>query len=697
MPPKIEYRKDVAGLLACVLLTLAAFCFYFECFSPGAFSKVWFTFYDVPLMQGYGKSAAEGNALPFQPRLVERLNAPFVANWSDFPTTEELLWNYYGLLTRLSDVNTGYNLCLLTAHLSAAVGLYVAARMLGSRRTPAVFCAVCYSTSRYLFVRDTIHLNLCFIGHLPFFWVAARWLWQGRPIRRGLWLALILLCAITGWQHPYYWYFWLVMLLPCWLVPALSGQWRKALPSAALSAASVFFLFLGQIDSLLGWIRFGKGLPFERTLDELQLYGLRLPEFFLPASHRWARFDQWSFAHYYRPMIGKAAETDSLYLGLIVLATVGFLAAVGFRRFRDQQPLPFVIGMSLWLLAVMICGGLNFTAGSLGLLLFRCPSRISIVLQAGWLLFLSLRLSQWQTFRGWRFLWFVPLLLFNCWDCMPPYNAQYDEARNYVKDNQDVLRFLEQKVPERAMIFQWPRMDYPEAARLRDLWHYEEMTAYVLSQKLRFSYGDCRLRPETVWQKNLDDKSPEAIVREVESYGFSALWLYRKGLKPAQARLWHDWRKPDFETRERDYAVYLLRPAANPVLPKLAPTRKLDGAFYGVERDARLQMNWRWVWGNASIQLLVPPDCQYQLRFGLSGLGPERTIRVLLDGKIYETVVAPAKWGVYRQVTVDLSKLKAGAHRLQLIPDGPALPPLPDARRLTFQYINETLEPLAGP
>ncbi|MBX3167113.1 MAG: hypothetical protein KF760_06865 [Candidatus Eremiobacteraeota bacterium] len=648
-------------------------------------------------MQGYGKSAAELNALPFQPRLVHRLNAPFVANWSDFPTTEELIWNYYGLLTRLFDVNTGYNLCLLTAHLSAAAGLYVAARMLGSARVPAIFCAVCYSTSRYLFVRDSIHLNLCFIGHVPFFWLAARWLWRGRPLSRKLWLSLISLCAVTGWQHPYYWYFWLVMLLPCWLVPALCGRWRRAAAPALLSAASVFFLSLGQIDSLMGWIYFGKGLPFERTLNELQLYGLRLPEFFLPAGHRLASFDQWAYAHYFRPMMNSAGEMDSLYLGFLVLATVGYLIATSFQQLRNRKPLPFVVAMSLWLFAVMICGGLNFTAGSLGLLLFRCPSRISIVLQAGWLLFLSLRLSYWKTFAGWRSWLLLPILVFNCWDCMPPYNAQFEDAQKYVRENQDVLQFLEHKVASHSMIFQWPVMDYPEAARLQGLWHYEEMTAYVLSRHLRFSYGDCRLRPETVWQKNLEGKSPESIVREVESYGFSALWLYRKGLKPAQARLWEDWRKPDFVTQEREYAVYLLRPAARPVLPKLAPTRKLDDAFYGLETDSRFRLSWRWVWGKASIQLLVPSDCKYRLRFGLSSLGPERTIRVLLDGKPYDTVLAPARWGVYRQVTVDLSQLKAGSHRLDLIPDGPALPPLADGRRLTFQYINESLEPLAGP
>ena len=676
--------------------SLLVACVYFRCFSFTTLSEPWYTFNDVPLMQTWCKVAADGEALPWKPRMVSRLNAPFVANWSDFPTPEELLWDGCAVLVGWLGVIPGYNLALLMAHVLAGCSFYLAARVLGCTRAPSFFGALCFASSRYLFVRDAVHINLSYCWHVPWLWVTANWFWERRRLGKAAWVGLIGLCAVTAWQNPYYWFFWLIMLVPCWLVPLTQKQIRPALGPLAVTFISAVFLFLGQIDSLLGWIAYGKGHPYVRSVNELMVYGLRLPEFVLPEGHHWVAFDQWAHLNYYLPMTPGHAEMDSSYLGFLGIASMIYLGLVGVSRLLRRQPVPFVFGMSCWLTAVMIPGGLTTLAGSVGFLLFRCTNRCSIVFQVGLLLFTALRFTRWKTFEGKNILWLMPLLIFNVWDCMPPYIEDRQAAADYVANQKATVEFLEANLPPRSMVFQWPLLRYPESPKIREMWQYEQLMGYLLSKDLRFSHGNCSNRPEATWQLDLVGKDPQFICTQLERYGFAALWLYTGGLDDGERGLWKDWKRPpDFKSPQGDLWVYCLKPWNRPELPEMKPCRTLSPAFLGQERDDRLGLSWRWVWGRAKVDLLLPKPCPYRLRFGVSAAGSPRNIELRLDGKLYGQVLAPAEWGVYQQVDIDLSHLKAGDHRLELIPGGSALPPLlKDGRRLTFQYINESFQPL---
>lgn len=695
MKARRDWLKELLYVALSGALSVLASCFYFRCFSQSALSKPWYTFHDVPLMQAYAKVAAEGDSLPWKARMIQRLNAPFTANWCDFPTPEELIWDCAGALTHWFGVIQAYNLSILIAHLLAGCSFYLAARALGSARAPSLFCAVSFSMARYLFVRDTVHINLSYCWHVPWLWVATHWFWQRRALTPRVWAGMLVLCALCAWQNPYYWFFWLVMLVPCWVIPLAQRQWRVALGPWVVMGVSTFFVFLGQFDSLLGWIAYGKGHPFVRTVNEIQLYSPRLPEYFLPQGHHWVRFDEWAYSKYYIPMFQDGGEKDSSYLGFLGIAVLVYLTVVGVVRLLRRQNVPFAFGMGVWLTAVMASGGLTMLAGSMGFLLFRCTGRISIVLQAGLMLFLALRLTRWKVFEGKRVILILPLLLFNAWDCIPPYLEDREEVANYLTNHRSTIDFLEARLRPRSMVFQWPIMEYPESHRVGKAWNYEPLMAFLYSKDLRFSYGNCRNRPESKWQYHLVDKSPESIVNELQGYGFSALWLYTQALEPEELDPWKAWsRQPDFRSPNGDLWIYVLKASDQPVLPVLEPCRVLSPAFYGQESDAKLGLKWRWVWGRARIDLLLPNPCRYRYRFGLSALGGPRTIDLRIDGKLFQRLQVPAQYGVYRQVDLDLSQWKAGDHVLELIPDGPALPPLKDGRRLTFQYLNEALEPL---
>ncbi|MFN8613265.1 MAG: hypothetical protein U0931_37350 [Vulcanimicrobiota bacterium] len=696
MSARREGLKDLLALLAVAGLSLVACCIYYKCFTLDTLGRPWFTFNDVPLTQAYAKVAAEGQALPWKPRMVARLNAPFTANWCDFPTPDELIWDFCGLLSWCFGVSRGYNLAILIAHCLAGSAFYLAARLLGSARLPSLLCAVSYSLARFIFVRDTVHINLSYCWHLPFFWVIAGWFWERRPISRRGWLAILSLTALTAWQNPYYWFFWLVMLVPCWLVPLCQRDWRPAVGPLGVTAFSGFCLFLGQLDSWLGWQAYGRGYAFVRSVHELLVYGLRLSEFVLPMGHHWARLDEWAYQNYYRPMLFHTGETDSSYAGVIGLAALCLLLWDGFSRLQKGRSIPLTLWMSLWLAAVMVSGGLTMLAGSIGFLLFRCTGRSSILFLAGWLLYLSGRLTDKRLLQGRRGLLVIPLLLLVGWDYIPPYLEERPAVEAYVQNQRSAVEYLESKLPARAMVFQWPLMDYPESQRVGKMWHYDHLMAFLYSKDLRFSYGDCRNRPESQWQQQLRGKSPQFICAQLQRYGFSAIWLNSDGLEAGEKATWLQWRQPDYRSPQANLWLYRLQPALKPELPRLEPCKVLSQAFYGEEFDARLNMRFRWAWGRARIDLLLPNPCPYRYRFGLCALA-DRTMEIRLDGRLVTRQPVPTGYGVYRQFEFDLSGLRPGAHKIEIIPDGPALPPTESGRRLTFQYINESLEPLAGP
>ena len=62
---------------------------------------------------------------------------------------------------------------------------------------------------------------------------------------------------------------------------------------------------------------------------------------------------------------------------------------------------------------------------------------------------------------------------------------------------------VEKRLPEGAMIFEEPIMDYPEQMT-STVTSYEHFRPYLFSQTLRFSFGGEKGRPLADWQHQLD-------------------------------------------------------------------------------------------------------------------------------------------------------------------------------------------------
>lgn len=694
MASKGKRPLDFLCLILAGLLCLLPAAYYFDCTSLQALLRPWYALGDTPLMCGYSQAFAEGNGFPFLPHFVSRLNAPFTANWADFPTTEELIWALGGLYTKLFGAIAGYNLMILSAHISAGLSMFLCARTSGSDRPSSLLAAFAFSVSRFLFVRDAAHIVLSFCWHLPIYWLVCKSLWEGRNWTRNQWVGLMLLCWVAAWQNPYFWYGWLLMLLPCWLQPLLVKDRRRALAPLLLSAASVFFLVLAHVDTIVSWMLWGRSAQtFTRTINELQIYGLRLPELFLPCQHHLKPLDEWAQQHYFQGMLNTGFEMESHYMGILAILAVLHLGWLGLQALARREKVPFVAGMTAWLVAVGVCGGLNMCAGCFGLLLFRCTCRFSVIILAGALLHAASWLTRRGTFSGKRWLWLFLLIPLTALDSMPPRPPGKDFIWDTLSNQRAMVGYLEKSLPAGAQVFQWPVMDFPEGHKVNKLEPYEQLYAYLLSKTLRFSFGDCKGRPESQWQQYLKSSDKEALMKQLESYGFEAFLLYRSGLANPELAGWDTWkRKPDYVSPWNDLWVYRLHPAQVAQKPPLMPSVSFGPSFYSEEHDNR--MSWHWAFGTSQMEVIVPNPCPYLFHFGISAMGSPTDFRLWLDGQYLTQVEAPAQYAVYRQMTIDLSQLKPGIHKIRIQPQGSLPGRLDDGARLSFQLVNARFEPL---
>ncbi|MFM7034728.1 MAG: hypothetical protein ACKOYJ_05985, partial [Planctomycetia bacterium] len=96
-----------------------------------------------------------------------------------------------------------------------------------------------------------------------------------------------------------------------------------------------------------------------------------------------------------------------------------------------------------------------------------------------------------------------------------------DSDRRFVAD-------MEAALPENAMVFQLPVMEYPESP-VPGLGSYEHFRPYLYSFRLRYSFGSHKGREREAWQKEVAAMPAEKAVAEIARRGFDAIYVNRRG------------------------------------------------------------------------------------------------------------------------------------------------------------------------
>jgi hypothetical protein len=284
-----------------------------------------------------------------------------------------------------------------------------------------------------------------------------------------------------------------------------------------------------------------------------------------------------------------------------------------------------------WLLAYATVGGLtNVVAFFAGIQVFRATNRVAIFISALVLIFLMGRLSRltmnWSA--GWRITAAMALAAFGLFDQIPrrlPGDARA-RMKADVKSDLALGREVEAALPPRAMLFQLPVLGFPEVQPPFRLVDYEHFRLYLTTGDLRFSYGAAKFRARSRWQREMENLPLETLVRRLESYGFDALYINRKGYEDRAEALLAELAKLGYDRRLQgahgEQVVVRLNPSPEPVLPL---ARELT---YGRGWHPRPEDGVRWANDDAVLSYYNPhaKPLSCELRFELIGVSSREVI-----------------------------------------------------------------------
>ena len=564
--------RDAAWAAALLLLVVATFCVAYGRMSLSAWATPITYRGDALFLTAYLRAARDGHVWPGASLVVPELNAPFEANWNDHPRTLRIVFLGAGLLARLIGLFMTMNLLLLLAHVLAALSFYGVARYLGARREWAFAGGTAFGLSHFLFWRTLDHLDLALYWHLPLCVLVVTWAFgrHGIPLRSRRFAIAVLVTVVTAVHNPYY-----ACLYGQFLLLGAAAQLVRRSVRAGevaplvLAVALAGTFLLDNAGSLAYQWRHGANPAAVRPYGNLERYALKPLELFVPPPGfglaSWGRLAR---VHWERRIY--RAEGGSPYLGIVggaTLAGLGVLTLVRLLRRPAQAPPPAVAGIA-WVLLYSILGGTNQLLGILGFVWLRGVNRLSVWILVLVLLFLVTRRPRRGSVAVATLVAALALA-----DQVPRRGSAEDvrKIRIAVTSDEAFVRDLESLLPDGAMLFMLPLVEFPEGSPAFGAAEYDHLRPYLFSKRLRFSFGTDKGRPRESWQLATVARPTALMVADLERYGFAGILLDRRAY-PANgaeyvADLTKAGRPPRLAHPAGSYVFVPLRPAATPELP----------------------------------------------------------------------------------------------------------------------------------
>lgn len=660
-------------------------------------------------------SAEKGAALPFDPT-VERLGAPWMADWSAYPMPDAPWYWLVGILVRWFGLIPASHLAMGLAHLAAMAAFFLCARLLGHRPVSAAGAAVLFGFSYYLCYRGLSHHSFALIFTVPPALLVAALVARSRRLvdRPGVRAVCLGFAAFAGTISPYFIFLFLQLLGWAVLWQLIAGRRRSNLLTGCGCLAACGLMFVAANLPALRAAAGSEGHAFTRGTAEAGIYALRLPQLVTPPpDHRWS-----AAAELGREQEQKAAGRSELFSPYLGIAGISGLAVMllgplrGAPRFSRRKWRPDYATVALWILAFALAGGVNTWLAQSGLTVFRAGNRYSIHLLALALLCLSAwatrRLAGRRGWFGWALV--LPFTALGLWDQVPagPGDVTRTELRRAAEGDRQSAATLEGLLPHGSRIFQLPAMPFPEAGPRGGMADYEHLRPYLHTVALRFSYGSLRGTPELRWTLRMDELPPDTLPARLAEAGFRAVWIDRRAYADRARALvaaFRDAGLPEIVLPESPHICVFLLPAAPTVsLPDLAEVRwhepwnaadpaaditlhAVRGWFAGETTAGR---HWRWagreavlgIWNGAAEARTA------RLAFQTVTVGPG-TLALHRAGVVVARWESAPGHPVARALELELPP---GSTWLRFMFTGNLVEPATDPRRLGFSLENMTVE-----
>ena len=660
-------------------------------------------------------SAEKGAALPFDPT-VERLGAPWVADWSAYPMPDAPWYWLVGLMVRWLGLIPASHLAMGMAHLAAIAAFFLSARLLGHRPLVAAGAAVLFGFSYYICYRGLSHHSFALIFTVPPTLLLAALVARSRRLidRPAVRVVSVGFAALAGTGSPYFIFLFSQLLgwALLWQVATLRRGSNVLTGLGCFAVCGVMFV-AANFPALRAAAE-ADGHAFTRGAGEASIYALRLPQLVTPPpNHRWS-----TAAEIGRERERQAAgqsELFSPYLGVAGLSglAVMLLGTLGSApRFFRRGWKPGYVTVALWILAFALAGGINTWLAQAGLTVFRAGNRYSIHLLALSLFCLSAWGSRRLTGRGHWLGWILvlPFTAIGLWDQVPagPGEVTRTDLHRAAAGDRQSAATLEGLLPRGALIFQLPVAPFPEAGPRGGMPDYEHLRPYLHSGSLRFSYGLLRGSPELRWSQRMSESPASALPARLAEAGFGAVWIDRRAYTNNAAALTETFRSAGLREivlpESPHICVYMLPAADRLSLPDPAefrwhepwggadPARDVTlhavSGWFGTETSNG--RHWRWAGREAALGIWngTTQTRAARLTFQTVTVGPG----VL---EIHRAGAVIARWEVTSGPSVTRAlelQLPPGSTPLDFKFTGNLVEPATDPRRLGFSLENVALE-----
>lgn len=630
------------------------------------------------------KAYMDGDISLFFQKWVHHLNAPFVANWNDWPITEDIIFASIGWLGRWIGLFDAANLILLSCHIFAGLSFWFVSRVLNIRYEYAFLCAIAYAFSSYSYFRGFAHINLTMYWHIPLLILTSWWVFENNSIAlSGKRKFVSLFTSISaGALSPYYSWMYIQFLGFAILKHIICKNFKAALIPSILGLITFLFFLLFNLDTLTYQFLNGPNTDaLVRNISGLELYGLKLPDLFLPVVHRWTSLNEFTKIHYYSDTFIKG-EIGSTYLGFIGIIGFFWLMLYGLNKlFKNEvNYIPTSWWQMIWILLYSLVGGFNLLLGSFGFVLFRGTNRYSIFILTLSLLFLAQRLSTKFPSRIWRLLaiLLIPIIL---WDQLPnDFNPSLFKTTviDKVKSDHIFTTSVEKQLPLNSMIFQLPLSGYPEYPAIEKMTTYEHFRPYLHTSSLRYSYGTDKGRDDDDWQSTIINAPPSEMIYQLEKLGFSAIIINKKGYTDHAEQLIKDITLLGHSiiSDSQDLIAFKLTPSINPELPLLIV---FSDGWSGPEKEHRWAIDKS---AKINIKNFSSMQKKYIISFNLSAIQLQKIDITFNKIKSKSIIVTPGKLSAPVEIVVDLPM---GKSDLEIFSDAiPKLPDNGDPRKLVF-------------
>ncbi len=483
------------------------------------------------------RASHEGGIQPLWPILVQRLNLPSAAEWSDFPMSEYVFW-LPSFLVPLFGVFGAANVFVLLSLISAGLAFYFVACAMGSTRLSACILGILFALLPYGFVRNIEHLMLTIYFVVPVFIYCAWRLWgqEGAKLSRrdvGWLCAMALGCSLF---MPYYWAMFLVLLAFVAMGHLANLSLKGVAFCALVGLAACLGFVLQNVDTFVFRLQEGANPEaFGRSLWWMVKFGLYLPDMLLPKFHMYLPWEQWAGKHYHWKIPEQIqGESQTAYIGIIAVLGLGILVIRGLARASagkmSDQPTLFWFAIVVFCFAVV--GGVNYLLGAFGFQFLRASNRYSLFLAAIGLFYLALLLTRLKSKPVLLAIICAAILPIGIYDQIPKIpdwlRSQREQATERFLLDKEFFPEMERRLPEGAMVFQFPVHGFPENGPVHQMGDYEHFRPYLHTKNLRFSYGTVKGRKGSDWQAKLDHNKPLEVTTELAAKGFGHVLINRR-------------------------------------------------------------------------------------------------------------------------------------------------------------------------